>query len=62
MITAATALGYHVKRSHSPYRSIGKLLIFLCEPVGEYTIESVMNGWCDARLTITFPVADHCQG
>jgi len=29
------------------------------EPVGGYTIESVMHGQCDARHMVTFPATEH---
>jgi len=44
-----------------PLRSIGGVLIsqtLAVEPVGGWTSESVTNGQCDARPTVTFPAAE----
>jgi len=47
-----------------PQWGLGGVLIsqtLAVEPVGGWTIESVTHGQCDARPTVTFPVAErHC--
>jgi len=45
------------------YSRVGWVLISILghESVGRYIKESVTQGQCDARPTVTFPTAEHCH-
>jgi len=39
----------------------GVLVPEATKPVGGYSTESMMHGWCDVKPLVTFPAKEHCH-